>query len=118
MRDWNPRDMWVPYNPKTYRFLSYASPHNKDIEWINVWPFQMHFKIESYERGRSSVLFWLKDRDSDKRYPISFADLMDMLSESTVVNDEFTEPWKFTFKKKGVNYFIVPQQKVALDTDV
>jgi len=108
--DWNPNNMYVPFSAG--RFLSFTSSWTKNVHWLKVEPFSMSFKVADTERGRSSVLFWIKDTSTELEYPLSFNDFMTIFEDSVFDDARCMDEWRFTFKKKGANYFVVPLNKV------
>jgi len=80
------------------------SASSNAIEWRDNDPFEATLKIVRLERGRSAARFWFRDETNLIEYPFFGQTLVDMLSQSTMVNGVVTGTWIVV--KKGANYGI------------
>jgi hypothetical protein len=74
------------------------------IEWRENVPFRATLRIARLERGRSAARFWFVDEANKVYYPFFGQTLVDMLSNSTMVNGVVEGTWIVV--KKGANYGI------------
>ncbi len=74
------------------------------IDWRPNEPFEATLTLRRLDRGRSAARFWFEDEDSKTFYPFFGQTLVDMLSESTMINGRVKGTWIVV--KKGANYGI------------
>jgi hypothetical protein len=104
MSDWNPKRPQMPVD-KDGNWLNY--PGYGHTAWETVeHPFYAEFEIDGIRTGRSSKIVVLKDRKTDKTYPMFVADLVKGIQHGhfTVAGAVISGYW--TGSKRGANYGI------------
>jgi len=107
---------WVSKGDPVWNMYEYAyheepeDPgfHNRDYtyEWRDVYEFTDHLKIVEWEKGRGSVRIILQGTDGTI-YSATLSAFMNALALTDCLN-EVIQPIKWTFRKRGSNYTIVP----------
>lgn len=96
----------IPFDEQgnLYNYTGYVSPI-----WKDCFEFEGTMVYENYDRGRSSVLINLRDKETNNLYPMfisEFSKLMKSNYASIGANGRIEFSGKWTFIKKGQNYSI------------
>lgn len=98
-KDW--REVGVPYQAATNRYLSYPT---YQTEWVDAQDFAQELTIDTYERGRSAATIWFKSPEG-VMYPMFLGDFVSLVSSVPCARTgTYYGYWKFV--KRGSNYGI------------
>jgi hypothetical protein len=106
---WDRNEMWVPFRGN--RMLSWPGYYGSQSkpDWKQVEPIKASLSYVDKEHGRSSVLFWVRDNSTALEYPLTFQDFMWVFERTTWSSGFSQDVLDYTFRKKGSNYFLVPE---------
>jgi hypothetical protein len=93
----------IPFD-KGGNLLNYY-PGYGEVVWVDNFENHFNFQLEGYGRGRSSVTFDFKCKDTGAAYSMFVSDMVDMLLKIKL--DHGAVSGWFTFCKKGQNYGLV-----------
>ena len=114
-------EKWAPFND-VGGLISWVGRDDWVTEWREVSePFHAILQVHSYDKGRSSLLFWFRDLTARGRlYPMFMSDYFNCFMAHKFDNTRLAG--NFQVVKKGANYGIqlvnVPQWDHVLNVSI